>query len=553
MAFKSLKGIKGKLFLSAVVPLVGFLTLGFVAHSSIGKISYLLNESYGQLIPNVEALGGVEGSRARIGQYLWGALGNKDDAKHRDTYIEKALVAIGEFRSSVKAYESSPNQPGETEIYAPMKAINEDYMKEVEGFTVALKSAKSQEDYEKIRLEMVNGVYLQHSTLIKKVAGTIIANYSKLAKEKNALQAAETKGAVTLLIAITSACSILVFGILMLLGSRLSKAVSSVVSRLSDSGQQVNQAIGQLSLAGQSLSQSSTESAASLEETVASLEEMSSMVKLNSDNAKQAAALAQTSRQAAEAGETEIKNLVESMNDISKSSKKIEEIINVIDDIAFQTNLLALNAAVEAARAGEQGKGFAVVADAVRSLAQRSASAAKDITSLIKDSVEKIDHGTEIADRSGGVLSNIVTSIKKVSDLNNEISAASTEQTAGISQINKAMNQLDASSQSNAASSEEIASTAEEISSQSNQMQILVKDLSQIVMGSDATPVDISAKKSVPSQVGKEKTSAKVITMPKAQVKPRPSVKAPKENEAAQAIPFDEDEPRAKVGTTDGF
>jgi methyl-accepting chemotaxis protein len=553
MAFKSLKGIKGKLFLSAVVPLVGFFTLGFVAHSSISKISYLLNESYGQLIPNVEALGGVEGSRARIGQYLWGALGNKDDAKHRDTYIEKALVAIGEFRSSVKAYESSPNQPGETEIYAPMKAINEDYMKEVEGFTVALKSVKSQEDYEKIRLEMVNGVYLQHSTLIKKVAGTIIANYSKLAKEKNALQAAETKGAVTLLIAITSACSILVFGILMLLGSRLSKAVSSVVSRLSDSGQQVNQAIGQLSLAGQSLSQSSTESAASLEETVASLEEMSSMVKLNSDNAKQAAALAQTSRQAAEAGEAEIKNLVESMNDISKSSKKIEEIINVIDDIAFQTNLLALNAAVEAARAGEQGKGFAVVADAVRSLAQRSASAAKDITSLIKDSVEKIDHGTEIADRSGGVLSNIVTSIKKVSDLNNEISAASTEQTAGISQINKAMNQLDASSQSNAASSEEIASTAEEISSQSNQMQILVKDLSQIVMGSDAAPVDISAKKSVPSQVGKEKTSAKVITMPKAQVKPRPSVKAPKENGAAQAIPFDEDEPRAKVGTTDGF
>lgn len=553
MAFKSLRGIKGKLFLSAAVPLFGFLTLGFVANSSISKISYLLNESYDQMIPNVESLGTVEGARARIGQYLWGALGNKDDVKHRDSYIDKATVAVKEFRAAIKAYEASPNQPGEAEIYAPMKAINETFAKEVEAFVVSLRAAKSPEEFEKIRLEMVNGIYLQHSTLIKKVTGTIIANYSKVVKENDAIQAAETQKAVTLLIVITSVCSALVFGVLMLIGSRLSRAVSSVVTRLSDSGQQVNQAIGQLSLAGQSLSQSSTESAASLEETVASLEEMSSMVKLNSDNAKQAAALAQSSRQAAEAGESEIKNLVESMNDISKSSKKIEEIINVIDDIAFQTNLLALNAAVEAARAGEQGKGFAVVADAVRSLAQRSASAAKDITSLIKDSVEKINHGTEIADRSGGVLSNIVTSIKKVSDLNNEISAASTEQTAGISQINKAMNQLDASSQSNAASSEEIASTAEEISSQSNQMQILVKDLSHIVIGSEFVAADTSVKKSEPSPVKKEKAPAKVIEMPKAQSRPRPSIKASKENEAAQAIPFDEDEPRAKVGTTDGF
>ncbi|MNT42633.1 Methyl-accepting chemotaxis protein II [compost metagenome] len=175
------------------------------------------------------------------------------------------------------------------------------------------------------------------------------------------------------------------------------------------------------------------------------------------------------------------------MHDISKASKKIEEIINVIDDIAFQTNLLALNASVEAARAGEQGRGFAVVAEAVRTLAQRSAAAAKDITTLIKDSVEMIGRGTNLADKSGEVLKNIVTTVKKVSDLNNEISAASEEQSVGIQQISKAMADLDQSVQSNAASSEEIASTAEEIRNQSRTMNQVTVDLKEIVEGGKAS------------------------------------------------------------------
>jgi len=238
-----------------------------------------------------------------------------------------------------------------------------------------------------------------------------------------------------------------------------------------------------LSVAGQSLSQSSSASAASLEETVASLEEMTSMVKMNSDNAKQAAALSAASSEAAVQGEKEMSELIASMSEISDSSKKIEEIINVIDDIAFQTNLLALNAAVEAARAGEQGKGFAVVAEAVRSLAQRSAEAAKDITSLIQESVAKIERGTHKADKSGEVLKNIVVSVKKVADLNTEIATASEEQSTGIGQISKAMNQLDQSVQSNAASSEEIAGTAEEIKRQSDVMRDVVLEINTEVNG----------------------------------------------------------------------
>lgn len=269
----------------------------------------------------------------------------------------------------------------------------------------------------------------------------------------------------------------------MLIGRSISNNLKDISTELAESSSNVTEAIEQLSIAGLSLSQSSSSSAASLEETVASLEELTSMVRMNSDNAKQAAVLSASSSDSAVSGEKEMQNLVEAMHEISQASRKIEEIINVIDDIAFQTNLLALNASVEAARAGEHGKGFAVVADAVRTLAQRSASAAKDITVLIRDSVERIDKGTQRADKSGDILKTIVTSIKKVADLNTEISVASEEQSHGIGQISKAMNQLDSAVQSNAASSEEIASTAEEIRSQARTMNQATLELNVVVSG----------------------------------------------------------------------
>ena len=208
------------------------------------------------------------------------------------------------------------------------------------------------------------------------------------------------------------------------------------------------------------LSQRTSEQASALEETSASMEEMTSTVKQNADNAKQANQLAIVARDTADKGGAVTKKAVDAMGEINKSSKKIADIITVIDEIAFQTNLLALNAAVEAARAGEHGRGFAVVAAEVRNLAQRSATAAKEIKGLINESIQRVTEGSELVNQSGVTLDEIMTSVKRVTDIIAEISAASQEQASGIDQVNKAILSMDDTTQQNAALVEETTSAA---------------------------------------------------------------------------------------------
>jgi len=250
--------------------------------------------------------------------------------------------------------------------------------------------------------------------------------------------------------------------------------LSGLVGNIRGASGQISSAANEISQGNTDLSQRTEEQAASLEETASSMEELTSTVKQNADNARQANQLSAGARDQAEEGGKSVGDAIEAMKEINQSSKKIEDIIGVIDEIAFQTNLLALNAAVEAARAGEQGKGFAVVASEVRSLAQRSAAAAKEIKSLIKDSVENVDEGTRLVDDSGNMLGEIVTSVRKVSDIIAEIAASSSEQSAGIEQINQAITQLDEVTQQNAALVEEAAAASESMDEQAKDMNQMV-------------------------------------------------------------------------------
>ena len=248
---------------------------------------------------------------------------------------------------------------------------------------------------------------------------------------------------------------------------QVAAALDSTISAIKDALCQVRDVSMTVSTASEQLSSTSREiasgaqiQASNLEETASSLEEITSTIKQNSENAQQARQLASGARDVAERGGSVVSNAVSAMEEINASSKRIADIITTIDEIAFQTNLLALNAAVEAARAGEQGRGFAVVAAEVRNLAQRSASAAKEIKTLIQDSVNKVQNGTELVNRSGQTLNDIVTSVKRVSDIVCEIAAASKEQLTGVEQVNKAMSQMDRVTQANAAQTEEMSGTS---------------------------------------------------------------------------------------------
>ena len=218
------------------------------------------------------------------------------------------------------------------------------------------------------------------------------------------------------------------------------------------------------------LSQRTEQQASALEETAASMEQLGSTVRQNADNARQANQLAMGASTVAVKGGEVVSQVVTTMKGINDSSKKIADIISVIDGIAFQTNILALNAAVEAARAGEQGRGFAVVASEVRSLAQRSAEAAKEIKGLIGTSVDRVAEGTALVDQAGVTMTEIVTAIKRVTDIMGEISAASTEQSAGVAQMGEAISQMDKATQQNAALVEESAAAAEGLKAQAQQM-----------------------------------------------------------------------------------
>ena len=251
-------------------------------------------------------------------------------------------------------------------------------------------------------------------------------------------------------------------------------SLANIVVQVHTSTDTIATASSQIANGNLDLSSRTEQQASSLEETASSMEELTSTVKQNADNARQANSLALSASEVAVKGGAVVAQVVDTMGSINESSRKIVDIIGVIDGIAFQTNILALNAAVEAARAGEQGRGFAVVAAEVRNLAQRSAGAAKEIKSLIGDSVDKVHEGAKLVDQAGATMDEIVASVKRVTDIMSEIMTASQEQTDGIEQINQAISQMDEVTQQNAALVEEAAAAAESMQDQATNLTQVV-------------------------------------------------------------------------------
>ena len=272
---------------------------------------------------------------------------------------------------------------------------------------------------------------------------------------------------------------------------RMQESLARTVTAVRHGVEEINVGSKEIAAGNTDLSSRTEEQAASLEETAASMEELASTVKQNAENARQANQLAASASEVAVRGGSAVSEVVDTMQAISASSHKISEIVSVIDGIAFQTNILALNAAVEAARAGEQGKGFAVVAGEVRTLAQRSAQAAKEIKQLIEDSVGKVTMGSGQVERAGATMQEIVSSVKRVTDIMGEISAASQEQASGIDQVNLAVTQMDETTQQNAALVEQAAAAAGSLEEQAKQ---LMRAVSVFRLREGADVIDVTAQ-----------------------------------------------------------
>ncbi|HEY8608825.1 MAG TPA: methyl-accepting chemotaxis protein [Noviherbaspirillum sp.] len=304
----------------------------------------------------------------------------------------------------------------------------------------------------------------------------------------------------------------------------MNDSLGRIVSQVRAGTDTITIASAEIASGNADLSTRTEEQAGSLQVTASSMEELTATVKHNADNASQANRLAATASEVALKGGAVVSQVVETMGSINDSAKKIVDIIGVIDGIAFQTNILALNAAVEAARAGEQGRGFAVVAAEVRSLAQRSAGAAKEIKSLISDSVEKVGTGSRLVDQAGSTMEEVVSSVRRVTDIISEITAASQEQTAGIEQVNQAISQMDNVTQQNAALVEEAAAAAASMQDQARQLSAVVSVFK--VPGNSAS--------SLSSGASPARAAARVAAPPPARV-PARAASAPPVVKAARA------------------
>jgi methyl-accepting chemotaxis protein len=486
--------------------------LGFFATTRTAQISKRTDALSSNYFPSVVALTRIQINLQHSVSLLLQLVASSDEKKiaQLDAQIS-ALVAAEE--KDLQFYESTPFTPVEASIYADSKNNRARFLelfvevRKVGQSTDAREIARAQQIFE----QQLSPVFEKYSSEVQDLIELNRTGANQgMATIQQAVASAGHGIIIGLLLAVVLAIPIALViarGIVLPLGQavatldrvaegdlsvslniqtkdelgRMAGALNAALEKLRSTLQDVaasaahsNSSSRELAASTQQIASGAQEQAASLEETSASLEQITAAVRQTADNARQASQLATGSRESAEKGQEVVAGAIAAMSEINTASAKISDIISTINEIAFQTNLLAVNAAVEAARAGEEGRGFAVVATEVRSLAQRSAEAAKEIKGLIQDSLEKVEKGSELVSRSGSTLQDIVASVKRVTDIVGEIAAASSEQSTGVDQVNTAITQMDHVTQSNSSQTEELAATAQSLAGQSERLLQLV-------------------------------------------------------------------------------
>ncbi|WP_040786677.1 methyl-accepting chemotaxis protein [Massilia niastensis] len=376
-------------------------------------------------------------------------------AARKEFLAQGLMPAVAAIRANDNAQAMQLLNGPMTRLFKPMRDMGDKLLKEQQEQAL-VEYERSQATFELVRLVCLAG--LVFGVAMAAVVGWLLVRAIVRPLEKAvAIAGAVAAGDLTQTIEVDSRDET---GRLLQALKDMNDSLVKIVSQVRNGTDTIATASSQIAAGNLDLSARTEQQAGSLEETASSMEELTSTVKQNADNARQANALATSASAVAGKGGAVVEQVVVTMGAINASATRIVDIIGVIDGIAFQTNILALNAAVEAARAGEQGRGFAVVAGEVRSLAQRSAAAAKEIKALIDDSVDKVHHGSELVDQAGATMAEIVQSVSRVTDIMAEITAASQEQTAGIEQINSAVTQMDQVTQQNAALVEQATAAA---------------------------------------------------------------------------------------------
>lgn len=526
------QGLRAKLLLMGVVPVIVLGILSYISIDSLGEFQDRLSKAYRVRAKLIETAGEIDSSIHAIGRWMWITYGLAGQTEARNNFIKRSLDEIDSFDKTLATYLALPRNEKIKELFG---TVEKEWPLAKAGALEAITFFKAHNEKDnEIAKQTMQSKLLPHLVPMTKTMDEIKNQMHQLLDKEIESADAFAAKVEKQIWAVSTLSTLFCFLFSILLASSLAKKLTKVSISLHEASLQVHSASGQIASSSEELSQAATEQASSLEQTAASLAEINNMISKSADSSKLTSSSSSHSQTKAQEGRAAVEQMINSMTEISQSNEAIMGQVNqsnqrmadivkviqeigdktkVINDIVFQTKLLSFNASVEAARAGEHGKGFAVVAEEVGNLAQMSGNAAREISNMLTGSIskvegivqdtktkveslvtlskQKVESGVSVARGCADVLGEIVENVSKVSELAHEISKASQEQAVGVAEINKAMTQMDSVTQQNAASSEQTASAAEQLSAQAENLKGAVEDLVITIDGVQPKSLDM--------------------------------------------------------------